>query len=73
MPPVILLPRLQCLSWPEEVEGTHVGEGQRLCSMTLNRMWWHPLSMSVLFGGIEETWAREEGQTRDCLRAQLQS
>lgn len=32
-------------------QGCDAGEGSRLCSMALNRMWWHPLTVSVLFEG----------------------
>lgn len=33
--------------------------------MALNRMWWHPLTMSVLFGGYEGYWARG-GEGGEC-------
>lgn len=64
------------MSQPRVVEGAHVGEGQRLCGTTLNRIWWHPLTMSVLFGGWEadKTWEWGEGpELGEHMRAQLQS
>lgn len=49
------------------------GEGQRLCSVTLNRLWWYPLTASVLFGGWKRLGTGEGQEENAGERPQLQS